>query len=299
MRKRRGTQTSNFGSAGRFSHDASGFYASRLYSETVKQTETSYSESPLPRAAENRIFCHSSELMAELPDKSVHLMVTSPPYNVGKMYDDDLTLDEYIAFIGRVMGEVHRVLVPGGRVCLNVANIGRKPYLSLEALMTAKLLSLGFLMRGQVIWDKAASSTGSTAWGSWVSATNPTLRDIHEYILVFSKGMFARPKIVGRNSTITRDDFLELTKSIWRFPAESARRVKHPAPFPVELPRRCIELYTYTDEVVLDPFMGSGSTAIAAVESGRRFVGYETDNAFVDLCGKRLRSIVDLTCRTL
>jgi DNA modification methylase len=291
VKKRRGTRTSDFGSPGRFGHDATTFYSSRLYDEAPGETETTYSESPLPSAVENRVLCKSSEVMAELPDRSIHLMVTSPPYNVGKSYDADLTLEEYLALIRRVMAEVHRVLVPGGRLCLNVANVGRKPYVSLESRLTTELLSLGFLMRGQVIWDKGASSSGSTAWGSWASAANPTLRDIHEYILVFSNGMFARPKIAGRDSTITRDDFLELTKSIWRFPAESAKRVNHPAPFPVELPRRCIELYTYANEVVLDPFMGSGSTAIAALESGRRFVGYETDQAFVEICQERIKKI--------
>ena len=227
--------------------------------------------------------------MDELPDNSVHLMVTSPPYNVGKSYDEDLTLPEYRAFIKRVMTEVYRVLVPGGRVCFNIANLGRKPYLPLDAYITEDLVSLGFLMRGQIIWDKASSSSGSTAWGSWRSPSNPTLRDIHEYILMFSKGVFSRPKVPDRAPTITDTDFLELTKSIWRFPAESARKVGHPAPFPVELPRRCIELYTYSDEVVLDPFMGAGATAVAAINCNRRYVGYELESDYARLGDKRIR----------
>ena len=288
MRNRKGTKTSDFGSSGRFGHDATQFYSGRLHEDSQAGEPVDYWESELPDGVANKIFCKSSEAMAELPDSCVHLMVTSPPYNVGKTYDEDLTIDEYRSFIKIVMSEVYRVLVPGGRICFNLANLGRKPYLPMEAYITEDLLSLGFLMRGQIIWDKASSSGGSTAWGSWMSAANPTLRDVHEYILIFSKDMFSRPKLPGRNPTITKEDFLELTKSIWRFPSESARRIGHPAPFPVELVRRCIELYTYSDEVILDPFMGSGSTAIAAIKSGRRFVGYEIDEEYIKLFERTL-----------
>ncbi len=285
---RNGTKTSAFGSPGRFGHDSSQFYKSRLYEGLELESKVEYIEQSLPIESINRIFCKSAEKMEEIPDNSIHLMVTSPPYNVGKEYDDNLTLTEYRDLIKRVMKEVYRVLVPGGRVCFNVANLGRKPYIPLDSFITNDLISLGFLMRGQIIWDKASSSSGSTAWGSWCSAANPTLRDIHEYILIFSKGMYTRPKIEGRTSTITRDEFLEFTKSIWRFPAESAKKVGHPAPFPVELPRRCIEIYTYSNEVVLDPFMGSGATAIAALTSGRRYIGYEIDKDYACLCDKRI-----------
>lgn len=284
-----GTQTSAFGSPGRYGHDSAKFYASKLYEGLPQQTVVQYAETALPEDVADKVFCKSSESMEELPDASVHLMVTSPPYNVGKAYDEDLSLEEYRAFIIRVMKEVHRVLVPGGRVCFNVANLGRKPYLPLDSYITEDLISLGFLMRGQIIWDKASSSSGSTAWGSWCSPGNPTLRDIHEYILIFSKGMFSRPRVSGREPTIINSDFLELTNSIWRFPAESARKVGHPAPFPVELPRRCIELYTYSNEVVLDPFMGAGATAIAAAACDRRYVGYELDPRYALLSERRVR----------
>lgn len=283
-----GTKTSSFGSPGRFGHDSSKFYSSRLYEGLKSDIKVKYIENPIPQTIINRTILKSSELMEELPNDSVHLMVTSPPYNVGKTYDQNLTLSEYREFIRRVMTEVYRVLVSGGRVCFNVANLGRKPYIPLDSFITEDILSVGFLMRGQIIWDKESSSSGSTAWGSWQSATNPTLRDTHEYILVFCKEMYSRPQVSGRNSTITRDDFLEFTKSVWQFPAESAKKVGHPAPFPVELPRRCIELYTYSDEVILDPFMGSGATAIAALSTGRRFVGYEIDQKFVHLTEKRV-----------
>jgi site-specific DNA-methyltransferase (adenine-specific) len=227
--------------------------------------------------------------MEELPDCSIHLMVTSPPYNVGKQYDEDLTLDEYRAFLRRVMTEVYRALVPGGRVCFNVANLGRKPYLPLDAFIVQDMLDMGFLMRGEIIWDKAGSASPSTAWGTWQSPGNPTLRDIHEYIMVFSKGTYTRPRLSGREPTISRDEFLEYTKSVWRFPAEPARKIGHPAPFPIELPYRCIQLYTYCSDVVLDPFMGSGATAIAALKANRCYVGYDIDPQYVGLAERRIK----------
>jgi len=228
----------------------------------------------------------------ELPEASVHLMVTSPPYNVGKDYDEDYTLEEYLAFLKRVWREVHRVLVPGGRACVNVANLGRRPYIPLHAFIIRDMLELGFLMRGEIIWDKGASAAASTAWGSWKSPANPTLRDVHEYILVFSKGAFSRPNPAGRESTISREEFLEFTKSVWSFPAESAKKVGHPAPFPVELPYRLIQLYTFSGEVVLDPFMGSGQTAIAALRAGRRYVGYEIAPEYLKLAERRIKQYI-------
>jgi DNA modification methylase len=150
------------------------------------------------------------------------------------------------------------------------------------------MLNTGFLMRGEIIWNKAASASASTAWGSWQSASNPTLRDVHEYVLVFSKGSFRRPRGEDKRDTISREQFLEWTKSVWTFPAESARKVGHPAPFPVELPYRLIQFYTYAGEVVLDPFMGSGQTALAAIKAGRRFVGYETSAEYVALAKARI-----------
>ncbi len=233
--------------------------------------------------------------MSELPDCSVHLMVTSPPYNVGKEYDDDLTLNEYLAFLERVWIETRRVLVPGGRLCINVANLGRKPYIPLHAFIAEQAIRLGFLMRGEIIWNKAASASPSTAWGSWKSASNPTLRDVHEYILVFCKDTFKRYNPQNRTSTIGRDEFLEYNKSVWNLTAESAHKVGHPAPFPLELPRRLIQLYTFESEIVLDPFMGSGQTAIAALKAGRHFVGYEIDQKYVELATLRIQERLHAT----
>jgi modification methylase len=289
---RKKTSTSPFGAPGRISHDASSFYASNLYAHVTEPAGTEYLENQIPPEYLNTIFGKSSEQMEELPDNSVHLMVTSPPYNVGKEYDGDLTLKEYLDFLKRVWREVHRVLVPGGRACVNIANLGRKPYIPLHAFIIQGMLELGFLMRGEIIWNKAASSSGSTAWGSWCSPANPTLRDVHEYILIFAKGTFSRKNPAKRKSTISKEEFLELTKSVWTFPAVSARRVGHPAPFPVELPYRLMQLYTFAGEVVLDPFMGSGQTALAALQADRHYVGYEIEPSYLALAKKRINQFI-------
>ncbi|MCD4784408.1 MAG: site-specific DNA-methyltransferase [Candidatus Eremiobacteraeota bacterium] len=288
MKTRKRTKTSAFGSPGRTGHDSRPFYNSKLYENLPNEKTIKYVENPIPSGCLDKIFLKSSETMDELPDNSVHLMVTSPPYNVGKEYDRDFTLEEYLQFLKRVWKEVYRVLVPGGRACINIANLGRKPYIPLHAYIIRDMLDLKFLMRGEVIWNKASSAGTSTAWGSWLSASNPTLRDVHEYILIFSKDTFSRKNISKRENTIVKDEFLEYTKSVWSFPSESARKVGHPAPFPVELPYRLIQFYTYKGEVILDPFMGSGQTAIAAVKTCRRYVGYDVDEEYTKLAERRI-----------
>lgn len=239
-----------------------------------------------PSSVVDRIFEQSSESMSQIPDNCVALMVTSPPYNVGKDYDDDLDIEEYLGLLRRVFEETYRVLEPGGRVAVNVANLGRKPYLPLNQYTASLLTEIGFDLRGEIIWQKAKSAGGSCAWGSWQSAKNPTLRDIHEYVLVGSKGSFARQR--AGEDTISKEQFLDATVSIWEILPESARRVGHPAPFPVELPRRLIDLYTFRDDLVLDPFMGSGSTAVAAVEAERHYVGYELDPSYIEIADRRI-----------
>lgn len=287
--KRKTTKTSSFGSPGRAGHDSSAFYAGKLYENQPQGQDLTYKENLIPPESLDRVFCQSSERMSELPDYSIHLMVTSPPYNVGKDYDKDLSMVDYLAFLEQVWKETQRVLVPGGRMCINLANLGRKPYIPLHAFITQQAIKLGFLMRGEIIWNKAASASPSTAWGSWKSASNPTLRDVHEYILVFSKDSFKRENLDKRENTISRDEFLEYNKSVWSFAAEPARKVGHPAPFPIELPRRLIQLYTFKNEIVLDPFMGSGQTAIAAIQSNRHYIGYEINEKYVSLALERIK----------
>lgn len=291
-RKRSSTSTSSFGTPGRVSHDASTFYTSRLYDHVQGEKKIRYIENKIPPEHLNELFCKSSQVMDELPDSSVHLMITSPPYNASKEYDHDLSLDEYLDFLQQVWRETYRVLVPGGRACINVANLGRKPYLPLHVFIIDQMLAIGFLMRGEIIWNKAASASPSTAWGSWKSAANPVLRDVHEYILVFSKDTFSRKRDQKEN-TINREDFLEWTKSVWNFPAVSAKKIGHPAPFPEELPHRLIQLYTFKGDLVLDPFAGSGTTCLAAMAGERYYLGYETNPEYIELARGRLAARKD------
>jgi len=290
-----GTKTSSFGVSKRESHDASEFYSSTMYNGLPKESDTG-EINQFPEDMEDRVFCADSRNMNDIPDNSVHLMVTSPPYNASKTYDDDLALSEYLDLLRGVFDECYRVLVPGGRACINVANLGRKPYIPLASFINQIMVEIGFLPRGEIIWNKSASAGVSCAWGSWKSASNPTLRDVHEYILVFSKGKYKlhrsrAEKEEGREDTVGKEDFIEWTKSIWTFPTVSAKRVGHPAPFPVELPRRCMEMYTFAGDVVLDPFAGSGSTGIAAKQNGRRYLLFDISEEYCELAEKRILEI--------
>ena len=283
------TSTSAFGTSGKFGHDATEFYSKRLYKDVQiePQHDRSVDES-LPDQLDV-VHCADSRSMQHLPDRSVHLMITSPPYNVGKEYDEDLSLKEYIELLNDVFLEVYRVLVEGGRMCVNIANVGRKPYIPLHLYLAQVAIQVGFLMRGEIIWDKGASAGASCAWGSWQSARNPTLRDVHEYILVFSKGSYRRSS--GSQDTIGREDFLYWSKSVWRFSTTRATKYKHPAPFPLELPLRLIHFYSFEGDIVLDPFMGSGTTAEAAVLSNRHYVGYEINEDYVRTSLDRLSAL--------
>ncbi len=286
--RKNGTQTSTFGTPGRINHDSSKFYSGKLYDGLNSDKKIIYSENQIQPENINKIFCKTSEVMSEIPDNSVHLMVTSPPYNVGKEYDENLSLNEYREFLKKVFKETYRVLVPGGRACINIANLGRKPYIPLHSYIIEDMLNIGYLMRGEIIWDKGTSASPSTAWGTYLKANNPVLRDIHEYILIFCKETFTRLNPTKRKSTITKEEFLEYTKSIWRFPAERASRIGHPAPFPVELPYRLTQLYTFEEEVILDPFVGSGSSCLAALKTNRKYIGYEIDQTYCALAEQRI-----------
>ncbi|MEA3351257.1 MAG: site-specific DNA-methyltransferase [Chloroflexota bacterium] len=285
-----GSRTSSFGTNARINHDSSSYYNSRLYSELSTHNDQEIgADNMFPRELKNSIILGSSENMEDIPDNSTHLMVTSPPYNVSKEYDHDLSLQEYIDMLYKVFSETYRVLVNGGRACINIANIGRKPYIALTDYITPMMNDVGFLMRGEIIWNKGAGAGVSMAWGSWKSASNPVLRDVHEYILVFSKGSYKREKSKHSESTIEKEQFMQWTKSIWSMNTESAKNIGHPAPFPVELPFRLIQLYTYKNDVILDPFMGSGSTAIAALKSNRYYIGYDIEPEYLKLAEDRIR----------
>ena len=295
-----GTATSAFGVSKRENHDSSAFY-SRFTSPNLPVGDDEIT--PPPPNVLNRIFQGDSRKMSELPDNCVALVVTSPPYFSGKEYEADLSAEgvpdsyeAYLRMLETVFKECKRVMEPGGRIAVNVANLGRRPYRSLSADVIRVFEGVGFLLRGEVIWIKAAGASGNCAWGSYSSASNPVLRDVAERIVVASKDRFDRTIKKGKRrnkglpyeDTISPEDFMAWTLDTWYFPPESARRVNHPAPFPVELPRRLIQLYTYKEDLVLDPFMGSGQTAIACVESERRFVGYEIVPEYVSAANERI-----------
>jgi len=295
-----GTSTSKFGVGRRESHDASDFYA-RFESPELSIDETIAVAPELPH---DGCILGDARDMSHLPDNSVALVVTSPPYFAGKEYEVALGQGgvptdylDFLAMLRDVFGECKRVLEPGGRIAVNVANLGRKPYRSLSADVIRILQDdLRLLLRGEVIWQKGEGASGNCAWGSFRSAANPVLRDITERVIIASKGRFDRAVSTQRReaegyphvSSLPPEAFMNATLDLWNMPPESARRVEHPAPFPVKLPEQFIHLYTYYDDLVLDPFMGSGSTLVAAKAQGRRWVGYDTDAGYVDIAHRRV-----------
>ncbi len=299
-RQRKPTSTSSFGVGRRESHDASTFYDRFPLPEVSSASEVAAN----PPELLDVIHVGDSRSMAEIIDSSVALVVTSPPYFAGKEYEEALgqghvpgSYVEYLEMLTDVFAECRRKLEPGGRMAVNVANLGRKPFRSLAADVTSILQDrLGLLLRGEVIWVKGQGASGSCAWGSFQSAANPVLRDLTERVVIASKGRFDRAlsrrerarRDLPSDVSIFKDDFMEATTDLWDIPPETATRVGHPAPFPVELPQRLIELYTYRNDVVLDPFIGSGSTAVAAVRSDRHFIGYDTDRGYVERARTRI-----------
>jgi len=296
------TSTSSFGSGKRESHDASGFY-NRF---PTPELSTDDDVKP-PFELDDPVVLGDSRNMDVLPDNCVALVVTSPPYFAGKAYEADLAADgvpgtyvEYLELLREVFAECKRVLEPGGRIAVNVANLGRKPYRSLAADVIRILQDdLRLLLRGEVVWKKADGAGGNCAWGSFGSPANPVLRDLTERVIIASKGRFDRavPQSRRRESGlpsepwISNDDFMQATLDLWELPPESAKRVGHPAPFPVDLPSRLIDLYTYRDDLVLDPFLGSGTTAVAAKKRRRRWVGYDTDTEYLAIARTRIQDV--------
>ena len=295
---RRGTATSDFGVSKRENHDATAFY------ERFTAPDLSTDSEVAPRKDIDEIFVGDARHMEKIDDASVALVVTSPPYFAGKEYETALgeghvpaTYAEYLAMLEAIFAECVRKLEPGGRIAVNAANLGRKPYRSLSADITWILQDrLRLLLRGEVVWIKARGAAGSCAWGSFQRPANPVLRDLSERVVIASKGRFDRalnPKQraardLPSEASLFRDEFMEATTDLWEMPAESASRVGHPAPFPVDLPERLIHLYTYRHDLVLDPFMGSGTTAVAAVRTERHYVGYDTDPSYVERATARV-----------
>lgn len=300
--RRRATSTSSFGVSRRENHDASGFY-SRFSAPVI-----SGDDGIQPPGVVDQIYVGDARSMDRVRSGSVALVVTSPPYFAGKAYEEELgeghipaTYVEYLTMLEDVFAECVDKLEPGGRIAVNVANLGRKPYRSLSADVIGILQDrLGLLLRGEVIWRKARGAGGNCAWGSFKQPANPVLRDLTERVVIASKGRFDRAvdrkdraaQGLPSEATTTADEFMDATLDLWEMAPESATRVGHPAPFPVELPQRLIDLYTYRGDVVLDPFMGSGSTAVAAVRTGRRYLGYDMDEAYAKAARARVAAEV-------
>ena len=298
---RGGTATSSFGVSRRENHDASAFYKRFSAPEISRDSEIS------AHASRNQLWVGDARDMdayGDVADNSVALVVTSPPYFAGKEYEETVgeglvpaSYKDYLQMLRDVFAECKRKLEPGGRIAVNVANLGRKPYRSLSSDVIGILQDdLGLLLRGEVIWRKAEGAAGNCAWGSFQRPTNPVLRDLTERIVIASKDRFDRAlsaadraaRELPSQATLNADEFMDATTDVWDIPAESANRVGHPAPFPVELPERLIDLYTYGGDLVLDPFMGSGTTAVAAVRTRRYYVGFDTDSGYLEVAGQRI-----------
>lgn len=300
----RGTSTSAFGVSKRESHDSTDFYA--RFSAPVLDERSEPATGRSIREI-NRIFTGDARKMSEVPDGSVALVVTSPPYFAGKEYESVLgegsvpgSYIEYLEMLHDVFADCLRCLEPGGRIAVNVANLGRRPYRSLSSDVAGILQDrLQMLLRGEILWQKQRGAAGNCAWGSFQKPGNPVLRDTTERIVVASKGRFDRtPSAAVRRkrglpheATINRDEFMDATLDLWEFPSESATRVGHPAPFPVALPLRLIEMHTYVGDLVLDPFIGSGTTAVAAAMTGRNWVGYDTEADYVEAALTRVAKV--------
>ncbi|KKN95591.1 hypothetical protein LCGC14_0174600 [marine sediment metagenome] len=231
--------------------------------------------------------------MRSIKDNSVTLTFTSIPYNVGKKYDgynDKQLWSNYIEMIYSIFKEIYRVTRANGRVGINIANLGRKPYLNLVGLISYLLQKVGFQLNGEVIWHKGQSGNG-TSWGSWLSSSNPSLRDVHEYIVFARKGNKKITPPPGGENTITRQGFLFTSMSYWQINASQNK--KHPAVFPIGLPWRAINFLTFTNDIVLDIAAGTGTTLKAAYELGRKAIGYDISKKYTEIMRKDINELGD------
>lgn len=229
--------------------------------------------------------------------ESVHLVCTSPPYNLGIDYDtynDKRDLQEYMALMEQIFTQCYQVLVNGGRCCINIPSISmdkereneifERAYVPLFAYYIHMMEKIGFETRATIVWYKQNMSK-NTAWGSYKSPSNPNTVPPFEYILVFHKGS---KRLEGNTKPdITKKEFVTYSNALWNFKPET-NKLGHPVPYPIELPYRCIRYYSYPEQIVLDPFAGVCTTALAARQTGRKFICFDMSRAYIDLGKKRL-----------
>ena len=235
----------------------------------------------------NRIYnMDCLEGMKNLPDGVVNCIITSPPYNVGleyDEYDDNKPYDDYLKWIREIFRESYRVLAEDGRMCINIGD-GKNGSIPTHSDFIQIAKEIGFHILTIIVWNKNNSSN-RTAWGSFMNPSSPSFPRCFEYILVFRKTMKLTHTGVA---TIERKEFIDWSNGLWEFNGERLSKVGHPAAFPIELPKRCIRLFTYEGDVVLDPFMGSGTTAVAALWENRKYIGFELSEEYYKLATERL-----------
>jgi site-specific DNA-methyltransferase (adenine-specific) len=240
-----------------------------------------------------RIFEDNFITSASLPNASVDLIVTSPPYNVGidySQHEDDGEYESYLEFSRQWLAKSYQLLRPDGRICMNIPldkNKGGQQSICADLTTIAK--DLGLKYHSTIIWNEGNISR-RTAWGSWMSASAPYVIAPVEVIVVMYKDVWKKEKRPNQENNITRDEFMAWTNGIWTFNGESKKKIGHPAPFPRELPKRCIKLFSFVGETVVDPFMGSGTTLIEAWHNKRVGVGFDISKEYCELARKRLET---------
>lgn len=232
---------------------------------------------------------------------SIDLIVTSPPYNVDIQYNshrDDISYPEYLDFTRAWLEKCYQFLREDGRICLNIPldkNKGGQQSVGADITTIAK--QIGYQYHSTIIWNEGNISR-RTAWGSWMSASAPFVIAPVELIVVLYKKRWRKTSGSGI-SDITREEFMQWTNGVWVFSGESKKKIGHPAPFPIELPRRCIKLFSFVGDTVLDPFAGSGTTLIAAALLNRKGIGVEIDPYYCELAKKRILSSSEVRQHTL
>ena len=247
----------------------------------------------IPYFNSNNLCIYNQDFLEFKIEKNINLIITSPPYNLGKIYNlykDDLTYDDYLEFTENWLRKAYEISADDTRLCINIPDFtivgGKHLYNSGDTYL--KALKAGWNFAFSIIWNKA-NVHKRTAWGSWLSASSPSLISPCEIILIFYKNSWKR--LEKGESDIERREFIDWTLAYWAFPGQQSKLVgNHPSPFPIELPKRCIKLFSYKDDIILDPFLGSGSTLIAALETKRKGIGIEIDKDYCKIAEQRIKN---------